>query len=63
MTTTSPPSDRTRIRRPGYAAHDAATVFAIEAAPPASLADYAEHAALDRVLSATAEKKERCDAI
>jgi len=29
MTTTVPPSERTRIRRPGYAAYDAATVFAI----------------------------------
>jgi nitroimidazol reductase NimA-like FMN-containing flavoprotein (pyridoxamine 5'-phosphate oxidase superfamily) len=29
MTTIVPPSERTRIRRPGYAAYDAATVFAI----------------------------------
>jgi len=36
--------------------------LAVDRALPASLVDYAEHAALDRVLSTTAERQERCDA-
>ena len=35
----------------------------VDPAPPASLAAYAEHAALDRVLSAMAERQERSDAV
>jgi uncharacterized protein len=37
--------------------------LSVDPALPASLADYAEHAALDRVLTATAERQERGDAV